>query len=322
MYASYSIQSTNQWWRGLRLAVLHVGITLLAIGIAFSLPAGARYILYQWWPRVVDDANLLMATEVVLAAALALLFNMAGIAWENRRKVRMADLSSLVHVRQSDSWMTRWRERRLVRRMPVARDGFVLTITGFDTFSNEQSLFREPLDKAYEIRVMLLNPYGSGADRRANSLPEQITLQNFVHEVESSIVHLAALRRAGKKVALKFYEHEPFWKIAVLGDYAWVQYCHSGREVKREPEYVFALNRKQPRQGLFVPFYMHFLDQWNDFRHPEFDFDARQLVYRDADGNEIRRVDYGADPELRFPELNGTAAEAFAGDAEFTPAQR
>lgn len=287
---SYQGRLTNRWWSGLRLTLLHLSITLLAIGIAFSLPIGARYILYQWWPKVVEDANLLIATEASLAAALALLFNLAGIAWENRSKVRMADLASLVHVRQSDSWIARWRERRLVRHLPAARDSFVLTITGFNTFVDEKSLLREPLDKAYEIRVMLLNPYGSGAGKRVNSLPGEITLQDFISEVESSIVHLATLRTTGKKVSLKFYEHEPFWKVVVFGDHVWVQYCHSGCEIKREPEYIFGLNREHPRQGFFVPFFMHFLEQWNDFRHPEYDFDTGQLVYRDADGNEIKRV--------------------------------
>lgn len=290
MRMPYQGRLTNRWWSGLRLTLLHICITLLAIGIAFSLPIGARYILYQWWPKVAEDANLLIATEASLAAALALLFNMAGIAWENRSKVRMADLASLVHVRQSDSWVARWRERRLVRHLPAARDCFVLTITGFNTFADEKSLLRESLDMAYEIRVMLLNPYGSGAGKRVNSLPEQITLQNFISEVESSIVHLAALRTAGKKVSLKFYEHEPFWKVVVFGDHVWVQYCHSGCEIKREPEYLFALNREHPRQGFFVPFYMHFLEQWSDFRHPEYDFDTGELVFRDADGNEIKRV--------------------------------
>lgn len=301
MLMRYQGTLLNRWSLGLRLTLLHMCITLLAIGIAFSLPVGARYILYQWWPKVVEDANLLIATEVSLAAALALLFNMAGIAWENRSKVRMTDLASLVHVRQSDSWLARWRERRLVKPLPAVRDGFVLTITGFDTFADEKSLLGEALKNAYEIRVMLLNPHGEGAGKWVDSLPEQITRQNFISEVESSIAHLTTLRTLGKKVSLKFYEHEPFWKIVVLGDHVWVQHCHSGFEVKREPEYVFALNRKHLRRGFFVPFYMHFLKQWSDHRHPEYDFDTGQLVYRDAYGKEIRRAGFGGDGEPGNP---------------------
>lgn len=301
MIVPYQTGLTNRWGTGLRSTLLHICITLLAIGIAFSLPIGARYILYQWWPKVVEDANLLIATEASFAAALALLFNIAGIAWENRSKVRMTDLASLVHVRQSDSWLARWRERGLVKHLPAARDSFVLTITGFDTFADEKSLLGEALNNSYEIRVMLLNPYGEGAGKRVDSLPEQITRQTFISEVESSIAHLTMLRTLGKKVSLKFYEHELFWKIVVLGDHVWVQYCHSGCEVKHGPEYVFALNREHPRQGFFVPFYMHLLEQWSDHRHPEYDFDTGELIYREAHGKEIRRADFGGDGEPGNP---------------------
>ena len=297
MMVPYQLRLTNHWWTGLRQALLHVFITMLAVGIAFSLPIGARYILYQWWPRVAEDANLLIATEISLAMALALLFNIAHIAWENRSKVRMANLAALVHVRNTNSQIARWRERRLVKRLPAARDSFVLTITGFDTFADESSLLREQLSRVYEIRVMLLNPLGKGAERRINSLPEQITLQNYAHEVKASIAYLTTLRTSGKKVSLKFYEHEPFWKVVVLGDHVWVQYCHSGCEIKHEPEYVFSLNQEHPRKGFFVPFYMHFLEQWDDCRYPEYDFDTGQLIYRDADGKEVRRVEFDIDKE-------------------------
>jgi len=87
----------------------------------------------------------------------------------------------------------------------------------------------------------------------------------------------------------------------VLGDHVWVQYCHSGCEVKSGPEYVFALNREHPRQGFFVPFYRHLLEQWSDHRHPEYDFGTGQLIYRDAYGKEIRRADFGGDGEPGNP---------------------
>jgi hypothetical protein len=52
---------------------------------------------------------------------------------------------------------------------------------------------------------------------------------------------------------------------------------------------VFALQHTEPRHGLFVPFYMIFLNYWNDTRHPEYDFDTNELVYRDAGGRETAR---------------------------------
>jgi hypothetical protein len=57
---------------------------------------------------------------------------------------------------------------------------------------------------------------------------------------------------------------------------------------------VFALQHDDPRRGLFVPFYTYFLERWNESRHPEYDFDSNQLVYRDAAGNETGRALLGA----------------------------
>ena len=277
------------WW-GLRQVTLHVGITLLAVGIAFSLPVAAQYILYQWWPRVASDTSLLLALELSLAASLVLLFNLWRVAAENRVKGKVADAAALVYARHRPGWLARWRERNLVRKLPASRDAFILTLTGYDTFADAKSLLREPLQSAYEIRVMLLNPAARGAQKRIDSLPREITQQSYAGEVEASIEFLASLRARGRKVTLKFYDQEPFWKVVVLGDHLWVQYCHGGFEVKGDPEYVFALNPAEPRQGLFVPFYMYFLEQWNDPRHALYDFDTRELVHCDERGREIRRT--------------------------------
>lgn len=305
MIGFYPEPRASRWWKSLRQVALHVVITLLAVGIAFSLPSFAQYILYQWWPRVASDANLLLASEVLLAASLALLFNVWRIASENHHKVRSADTAALVYARHRRNWLTRRRERVLFRKLPAARDAFILTLTGYDTFADEESLLRDSLDSAYEIRVLLLNPAARSAEKRVNSLPSEVTLQSYLEEIEASIAYLGTLRTLGKKVTLKFYEQEPFWKIAVLGDHVWVQYCHSGFEVKSEPEYVFALNRHTPRLGLFVPFYMHFLEQWCDPRHPRYDFDSRELVYCDEHGRETRRTRFGAS-EARLPTLLGS----------------
>lgn len=283
---------------------LHVILTALAVGIAFSLPVAAQYILYQWWPLVASDTNLLLATEISLAASLAILFNMWRVASENRAKGRVADTAALVFARDRVNWLTRLQERNLIRKMPAARDAYILTVTGYDTFADPKSPLRAPLEAAYEIRVMLLNPAVRAAERRVSSLPEAVTQQSYAQEVNASIEFLSALRVLGKKVTLKFYEHEPFWKVIVLGDHLWVQYCHNGYEVKEQPEYVFALNRDYPRLGLFVPFYIHFLEQWDASRHPCFDFDTRELVYSDEKGREVRRTRLfeSAENESAFPQ--------------------
>ena len=57
MIVPYQAGLSNRWWISLRQILLHMCVTVLAIGIAFSLPVGARYILYQWWPVVAEDAT-------------------------------------------------------------------------------------------------------------------------------------------------------------------------------------------------------------------------------------------------------------------------
>jgi hypothetical protein len=282
--------SPHGFLHGLRQILSHGAVTILAVAIAFSLPGFANYILNEWWPGVESNANLLLATEIALASVLALVFNLATIAWDHRQRVLTARLASLVHARNADAgWWSRRRERALVNQLTTARDAFVLTLTGYETLVAEDSLLRPVIEKAYEIRVMLVNPVGHGLRQRAESLPREVTVLTLHTEIEATIGALSALRKYGKKVKLKFYDEEPFWKLVVLGDYIWVQHCHSGFVVSEQPEYVFALQHTEPRHGLFVPFYMIFLNYWNDTRHPEYDFDTNELVYRDAGGKETGR---------------------------------
>src|SRR6266478_1057143 len=285
---------THNLWTGLRQIFSHGAITVLAVAIAFSLPGIANYILNEWWPEVESNANLLLATEIALASVLALLFNLAKIAWDSRQGVLTARLACLMYARNAGAgWWSRRRERALVRQLPAARDAFVLTLTGYDTFVADDSLLRDVIEKAYEIRVMLVNPVGRALRERADSLPPEITVLTLHTEIEATIGYLSGMRKYGKLVKLKFYDEEPFWKLIAIGDYIWVQHCHSGFAVKQQPEFVFALQHREPRHGLFVPFYMVFLNQWNDARHPEYDFDTNELVYRDASGKELQRAFLG-----------------------------
>ena len=293
MNNAFSIRQTGRRMHVVRQVLLHALVSVLAISIAFSLPKIAEYVLFQWWPKIAGDPNLLIATEVGLAASLVLLFNALQLGWQDRFKVRAADMASLVYASHRKNWFARWRERNLSSQFRATRDAFILTLTGYDTFTGKSSLLRDQLGNAYEIRVLLMNPYARSAEKHVNALPDGVTLSAFSDEVEASLDCLRALSMQGKKVTVKFYEHKPFWKVAVLGEHVWVQYCHSGVEIKREPEFVFALNRSNPRLGLFVPFYMYFLDRWEDSRHPEYDFATRELVYRDEAGSEIRREAFG-----------------------------
>lgn len=282
---------THSFAGSIRHIATHAVITLLAVGIAFSLPVAAQYILYSWWPKVADDSQLLLVSEISFAAVLVLLLNMTKITWNHRRSRRMNKIASLVYAYEKDGWLSRWGERELRRKFLVARDISILSITGYDTFSSECARLQQPLDDSYEIRIMLLNPYSDGAIRRVNSLSaSESLLETYCQETEASIAYLKKLASMGKKVTLKFYDEPPFWKLVVTGEYVWVQYCHDGYEIKEQPEYIFALQHDKPARGFFAPFYMYFLNQWNDPRYPEYNLDTDQLIYRNAEGNEIRRI--------------------------------
>lgn len=271
----------------------HAAVTLLAVGVAFSLPLLANYILFTWWPMVAGDSQLLLINEIIFAAMLVLLFNMLLQAREAQLSHRMNSMAALVHVRQEGSRLSRNLSRSLLEHITGARDVSVMSVTGFDTFVSELRNLRQVIDDCYELRVLLMNPYGAGALRRVQSLGDaDALLENYRRETEATMERLASLAAAGKKVTLKFYDDPPFWNLIVTGEHVWVQYCHDGQELRQQPEYVFALNRSNPVQGLFPAFYMHFLNCWGDPRHPEYDFDTRQLIYRNERGNEVRRVPF------------------------------
>ena len=271
----------------------HIGVTLLAVGIAFSLPMLAQFILFIWWPLVEGDSQLLLINEIVFAAVLVLLFNLFLGARQGRRSHRMNHLASLVHVREESSWLSRWSDRKLLDRITGTRDVSVMSVTGYDTFVSHRRKLNNVIDHSYELRVMLMNPYGAGAMRRVQSLGDPAPLlETYCKETAATIDRLAGLAAAGKQVTLKFYEDPPFWNLIVTGEYVWVQYCHDGHELKSQPEYVFALQKDEPTQGLFSAFYVHFLNQWGDPLHPEYDFATRELIYRNDKGNEVRRVPF------------------------------
>lgn len=282
-----------------RHIISHAAVTLLAVGVAFSLPMAAQYILYTWWPRVESDSQLLMITEISFAAVLVMLFNLILIAREGRRSLRMNRIASLVHVREGDSWFSRWTGRDLRNKISGTRDVSVMSVTGYDTFVSEKRNLHRFIDDSYELRVMLMNPYGAGAKRRVQSLGELTSIEAYIQETEATIERLASLAAAGKKVTLKFYEDPPFWNLIITGEYVWVQYCHDGHELKTQPEYVFALRKDKPAQGLFSPFYVHFLNQWDDPRHPEYNFANKELIYRNEKGNEVGCIPYPPQQERR-----------------------
>jgi hypothetical protein len=271
--------------------VTHAMLLVGAVAIAFSLPSGMHFFIYRWWPMISANPDLLFLTEVCLAAVLVAVFISIKSTLQNRDFVDSAKLASLVHASHKDGWVTRWRERLLIKKVPASGTACVMTVTGYDTFAHKDSQFRQVLQDAREIRVMLLNPMSDGARMRADSLSEERDYYgHLLDEIHESIAYLKELRSAGKKVTLKFYDHRPFWKLVIVGDYVWVQYCHDGFEVNAVPEYVFALHSSSPERGLYTPFNILFTEKWNETPYLDFDFETDELVQRDLYGNELGRA--------------------------------
>lgn len=263
----------------------HLAVSGLALAIAFSLPAVATFVLDDWWPRVAASSKLLLATELGLAAALVLAFNALRLAWEGLRARRMRDMAALVQVRRDGGG------KAGPEAMLAARDALIVSVTGFHTFAAEKAPFRDLVNRCFEARVLLLNPFSEGARARIRSLPDPGRAEAlYREEIGASIAFLRSLWEAGRRVRLKIYDAAPFWSIVVAGEHAWVRYCHDGYPLATQPDYVFALRRDQPTQGLFPPFCSYALDQWNDPRNAEYDFATGDLVLRSAEGAELGRA--------------------------------
>ena len=283
----HAIRTRSPGFAMMQQVVFHAFVSILAIGIAFSLPEAAGFVLHEWWPRVSANSRLLMVTELGLAAGLVLLFNALHLAWEGLRVKRLHDIAALVHVRRDGA---RSSGKAVRQAAPAARDAIILSVTGFHTFAAADAPFRDLVEHCYETRVLLLNPFSEGARERIRSLPDPVEADAlYRQEIGASIAHLAALKEAGRRVRLKLYDQAPFWSIVVAGEQVWVRYCHDGYPLRTQPDYVFARRPDAPTQGLFPPFCMYTLNQWNDPANAEFDFATGDLVRRSPDGEEESR---------------------------------
>lgn len=281
----------------LQQVLFHALVSVTAIAIAFTLPTFASFVLYEWWPRVSASSRLLLATELALAAALLVAFHAARVVWESLRVRRMHAMAALVQVR---------RDSPRARARVSARDALILSVTGFHTFASPEAPFHELVAQGIETRVMLLNPFSEGARERIRSLPDAAAAEALYRkEIGASLAWLRSLAESGRRVRLKLYDRAPFWSIVVAGDRAWVRYCHDGYPLSTQPDYVFARREDEPTQGLFPPFCMYTLNQWNDPANAEFDFATGELVYPGVEGA----------PERRIPFLLGEEGRGGKGDA-------
>lgn len=272
-------------------ALYHIGIVVLSAAIASSLPVTFSVVargLLTYWSFVENETVFLISTEVAVALFLILVGSHLRTSWRNRTLGKMARAAGMVSLIPRNGGLARRTARRAKGRQALMRDILVIGSTGFRTLLDPDGDLHAALRNCRSARVLLLNPESRGAIERARSIPDAaVTRESLRSQLRQTVEFLGALRAAQKNVRLKLYTDPPLLKLAILGDYAWMQHYHPGLDVQVMPEYVFV--HEQDPASLYTALYQYFVTRWNDPAIPEYDLVGDELMYRDDAGNEIRR---------------------------------
>lgn len=301
------LASTLRILKGPVSILYHIGVIALSAGIALSLPLTASFLAERflvYWALIENERLFLISVEIAVAVALILFFHSIGRSWQDRKLARMARGAGMAHFTASRGVLARRRIRRLKENQGFARDVMIIGSTGFRTFVDPKGDLHTVLQQCREARIMLLNPESEGAAARAKSiLDPAITPESLRKQIAKSIEFLKGLKAVQKNVQLRLYPDPPLFKLAILGDFVWVQHYHAGLDVQVMPEYLFSHDQRPG--GLYTPFYQYFMTRWRNTAIPEYDLDTDQLVYRDPAGNELRREAF---PGVSPPEGTSPAA--------------
>jgi hypothetical protein len=269
----------------------HIGIVVVSAAAALSLPWAAGFLARKflvYWSLIEHEKIFLVSVEITVAALLIFGLHAAGKSWQDRRLSRMARYAGMVSVTPVTGFFARRRARKLKEKEGFARDLKLIGSTGFRTFTDPQGDLHKVLLNCREAKIMLLDPLREGAAMRAKSIPDpDISPEILREQIIRSIDFLKGLKAAQKNIRLKLYPDMPLLKLAVLGDHVFLRYYHTGLNVRSLPEYAF--KHDQNPGGLYSPFHQYFFMRWNDSAIPEYDLDTDELVYRDGNGNEVKR---------------------------------
>jgi len=272
-------------------AVYHIAIVAVSAGIALLLPVIAGFLarkFLSYWALIQNEKVFLVSIEIAVAAVLILLLHSVGTIWRDRRFAKMARRAGMLSAASGGGLLRKHHVRSTKERRGFGRDLMLIGSTGFRTFVDPKGDLYGVLQSCREAKIMLLDPESEGAKARAKVIVSpEVTEDSLREQIGKSIDFLRRLKASQKSIKLKLYQDLPFLKLAILGDYIWMQHYHGGMDVQMMPEYLF--QHGQNPGSLYIPLYQHFLDRWNDLRIPEYDFETDELVYRDAAGNAVRR---------------------------------
>ncbi len=273
----------------------HVIVVLMSAALALSTPYALSAMaagLLRAWAFIENEKIFLIALEIVTAVILILFFNHIRRGWDDRRITRMAESAGLVQATMVKGMFVQRRMKKMKRKLGFARELMIIGSTGYRTFVDPDGDLHEALGNCREAKIMLLDPFKEGAVTRARAIPDPEVTPGMIREqIIKSIDFLKGLRAAQKEVRLKLYPDLPLLKLAIIGDYAFLQHYHTGMNVRQMPEYAFKNEAKHG--GLYIPLYRYFLTRWQDPTIPEYDLDTDELVYRDLAGNEVVRERFG-----------------------------
>ena len=282
-------------------------VIVMSAGIALSLPALARGFL-SYWSRVEHDKVMLVALETGVAVILMVLLNGVRQRMLDRQLAGMASAAGLVSFFPTRERHAQDRVAQLKAKQGTGRTVMVIGSSGYGTLFDHVGDLAAVLDRCAGARILLLNPYSQEAQQRIRAIGHPgYTIEQFRDEVRQSIELLKRLKAVGKPVRLKLYSDPPLVKLVVFGDYLWLQHYHSDVDVRSMPEYLLQHNLKD--HGLYTLWHQYFLQRWGNRDTPEYDLDSDELVYRNAQGGEMRRVPF---EPLPAPESAVGRSEALA----------
>jgi hypothetical protein len=277
--------------RGTLPFLYHILLAGMSAALVLSLPLILNFLaekLLLYWSLVGNSKVFSFSLELILTVLFLLFTTRLCKNWENHKISKMAKAAGLISIIPSKGLLAKIKIKTLKQKQGHSMEVMVIGSTGFRTFVEPQGELHQLLKDCQKARIMLLNPTREGASVRAKSIPNpEITPEIFADRIKKSIHFLKTLKAMQKNIRLKLYPDPPFLKMAVLGNYIWLQHYRAGLNGETMPKYVL---RHDPDTGsLYLPFYQLFMERWNNPEIPEYDFETDQLIYRDRGGHELRR---------------------------------
>jgi hypothetical protein len=265
----------------------HIAILAVSGAIALSLPwLAERFLAY--WARVDGEESALLAAELVVGFVVILLLSCVQRGLRDRKLANVARDAGLARCFAGRSPRARKEIRTLKESHGLGRAVMLIGSTGCGTFVDPEGDLHSVVRNCLEAKIMLANPCSEEIGVRLKAiLHPNFSPEPFQDEVRASIAFLRRLRATGKTIKLKIYSDAPLVKLAVLGDYIWLQHYHVGLDVQAMPEYVFQHERKD--HGLYALWHQYFVERWESGEIPEYDFDTDELIYSGGDAFELRR---------------------------------